>query len=105
MRLLNLFTKPKKQKRVLKPEGERRSWDWDSPNPTSFSLIRAGHSIVLENRYEVGADPVLETIKIVDLHTMESISDMKGITKENLASAITTIKKIIKCPTPLKVKD
>jgi hypothetical protein len=104
MSLFNWNKKVKKPVRIIKPVKERRLWDWDTTNPTAFSLIRSGHGIILARRYEICASEIMDTIQVFDIHNMDSIIDLKGITKENLDEAITIIKKIIKCSTHTEVK-
>lgn len=76
-------------------------WNFDSPNPETLSLLKAGHMIILDQRHAIcGTEH--DTISLVDLDCTCNLQEFEevifeGITHESLTSCMLVVKNRRKC--------
>lgn len=84
--------------RVQPKRIRNRKWNFDNSNPETLSLIKAGHSITLSDKYLIKGDDVKNTIVIIDLDNRDENWVYEGITRDNLDHSFKFIKNL-KCHT------
>lgn len=74
-------------------------WDYSSYNPSTLSLLKAGHSIAIEDRYLIKGNKVSKCIDVVDLENLDIEFAFEGITRDSLSESFIKIKSLTECRT------